>query len=243
VTTPVAAWPSVTAYKRTPFPAPTTAWREAEFCVIDLETTGLDPLVDEIISFAALQIVGGRLRLNKLRYQLIRPRRMPDAETIRIHGLRSSDLVDAPALSHVFDGLLEALTGKAMVAHVAQVERAFLDTALQAHGLRLLNPVIDTAALATELLRRRGQPAAYPIGLSPLARTLGLPVHRPHHADGDALTTAQIFLALATHLEAIEPQTVGSLQRHGNRAVRSVTGQGLPWVSSTACTRCFKLER
>jgi DNA polymerase III subunit epsilon len=218
VTTPVAASPIVTAYKRTPFPAPTTPWREAEFCVIDLEMTGLDPEVDEIISFAALQIVGGRLRLDKLCYQLIRPRRMPDAETIRIHGLRGSDLVDAPALSHVLDELLEAVTGKALVAHVAQVERAFLDTALQGHGLRLLNPVIDTAALAAELLRHRGQPAPYPIDLSLLARTLGLPVHRPHHADGDTLTTAQVFLALATHLDAIEPQTVGSLQRYGNRA-------------------------
>ena len=46
-----------------------------------------------------------------------------------------------------------------------------------------------------------------------MARGLGLPVHRPHHADGDALTTAQAFIALATHLEEFGPQTVGSLVR------------------------------
>ena len=34
-----------------------------------------------------------------------------------------------------------------------------------------------------------------------------------HHADGDALTTAQAFIALATHLDAFDPQTVGSLVR------------------------------
>ena len=38
-------------------------------------------------------------------------------------------------------------------------------------------------------------------------------MHRPHAADGDALTTAQVFLALANRLDKREPQTVGSLAR------------------------------
>ena len=202
------------AYMATPAPAPATPWREAEFCVIDLETTGLDAAVDEIVSFAALPIAGGSLRLEGFRYQLICPRRMPEAETIRIHGLRSRDLIDAPPLSAVLDGLLQALTGRVMVAHVASVEEAFLGAALRKHGLRLSNRIIDTAALACELQRRRRQPRTDPTDLSSLARGLGLPVHRPHHADGDALTTAQVFLALATHLDAFAPQTVGSLESY-----------------------------
>jgi DNA polymerase-3 subunit epsilon len=213
VTTPVVASPSRTAYERTPPPEPTTPWREARFCVIDLELTGLDPAVDSIVSFAALQIAGGRLRLNDLRYRLVRPPRMPHAETIRIHGLRSRDLAEAPTLSEVLDELLETLTGSAVVAHVAWVEQSFLDAALQIHGLRLSNPVIDTAALAAELTRRGGS-VGDKADLSSLARNLGLPVHRRHHADGDALTTGQVFLALATHLDALEPQTVGSLQKY-----------------------------
>jgi DNA polymerase III subunit epsilon len=216
--TPSVAPPLSVVYQRTSPPAPTTPWREARFCVIDLELTGLDPAVDSIVSFAALQVIGGRLRLSDLRYQLVRPTRMPDAETIRIHGLRSSDLVEAPTLSQVLDSLLEALTGNALVAHFASVETGFLDAALQTHGLRLSNPVIDTAGLAAELQRRRSAPVAGPADLSSLARSLGLPVHRPHHADGDALTTGQVFLALASHLDALEPQTVGSLERCGNRA-------------------------
>jgi DNA polymerase-3 subunit epsilon len=232
---PTFASPAVMAYRRTPPPAPTTPWRKAQFCVIDLETTGLDPEVDEIISFATLQIVGGLLRLNDARYQLIRPRCMPNAETIPIHGLRSSDLIGAPTLSKALDGLLEALAGRVLVAHVASVERGFLDAALKDRAMRLSNPVVDTAALAVELLRRRGRRVADPIGLSALARTLALPVHRPHHADGDALTAAQVFLALAAHLDALEPQTVGSLQRYGSRAHR--------WSGRPALRRLTRLTR
>ena len=49
--------------------------------------------------------------------------------------------------------------------------------------------------------------------LNDAVERLGLPAHRPHHADGDALTTAQLFIALATRLDAVAPQTVGSLAR------------------------------
>jgi DNA polymerase-3 subunit epsilon len=202
---------SVDAYLNTPMPAAATPWRDADFCAIDLETTGLDPATDEIIAFATVPITCGRVHLREADYRLVRPRRMPEAETIRIHGLRSEDLAGAPALTEVLDQLLDALTGKALVVHVATVENGFLRPVLEQAGAELRNPVIDTAELAAELFRLRREPRPERIGLTPLARTLGLPVHRPHEADGDALTTAQVFLALATQLEAIEPQTIGSL--------------------------------
>jgi DNA polymerase III epsilon subunit-like protein len=73
-------------------------------------------------------------------------------------------------------------------------------------------------------LRRGGDPstviAVSSPGLSGLARSLGLPVHRPHHADGDALTTAQVFIALATHLDGFRAQTLGSLEAIGRPPAR-----------------------
>ena len=38
----------------------------------------------------------------------------------------------------------------------------------------------------------------------------------PHHALADALSTAQVFIALASRLDTIEPQTVGSLVAAGS---------------------------
>jgi DNA polymerase III subunit epsilon len=203
------------AYERAALPGNSTPWREVPFTVVDLETTGLDPSRDEIISFATVTVSGGKVRVGDALYELVRPRRMPDADTIRIHGLREADLAEAPPLQERIDGLLEALIGTAIVAHVAAVERGFLSVALRKEGLHLRNPVVDTALLDRELLRLRRQAPSDrdPIALSDLARGLGLPVHRPHHADGDALTTAQAFIALATHLDSFEPQTLGTLER------------------------------
>ena len=119
------ASPAAHAYESTPEPAPSTPWRDATFSVIDLELTGLDPAVHEIVSFATVTVTGGTVRLADARYRIVRPRRMPDAASVRIHGLRESDLAAAPPLEEVLDDLLEALTGRVLVAHVARVEEGF----------------------------------------------------------------------------------------------------------------------
>lgn len=229
-------------YRDIPFAVDSTPWREVTYSVIDLELTGLDPSVDEIISFATVTVADGKILLQDAQYELVRPIRMPQADTIRIHGLRETDLAEAPPLSEVLDGLLEALTGRALVAHVAAIETGFLRAALEPRGLRLRNPIVDTAALAVELsrLQRRPPPAEDDAasagvavsspGLGDVARSLGLPVHRPHHADGDALTTAQAFIALATHLEAFEDPVrlrwlEGLSERDGGYAGPGVIGR------------------
>jgi DNA polymerase-3 subunit epsilon len=192
---------------------PRTPWREARFCVVDLETTGLDPGRDEIISYAAIPVEEGRVRPAGLVAGIARPTRMPPPETIRIHGLRPADLEDAPPLEAVLDELLEAMADRVLVAHVAAVETAFLGRALRNRGEELRGPVVDTARMAHAVLGGGDHAPA----LDDLASHLGLPVHRRHHAEGDALTTAQVFLALATRLDRRRPQTVRSLSRAGRR--------------------------
>jgi DNA polymerase-3 subunit epsilon len=218
------------AYRDAAIPGGRTPWREVVFSVIDFETTGLDPATDEIISFATVTVAGGTVRPGDARYELVRPSRMPGADTIRIHGLREADLEGAPTLPDRIGVLLEAITGRALVAHVASVERGFLEAALSDVGLALRNPMIDTAEVDRELRSLRRDPARHdPIGLSEMAQALGLPVHRRHHADGDALTTAQAFIALVTHLDGFKPQTLGSLEtlsrQPGTGRLRALLGR------------------
>ena len=139
------------AYVETLMPDPSMRWSEVSFAALDFETTGLDPSRDEIISFATIPVEGGRVRLSDSRYSLVRPARMPDGDSIRIHGLRPADLEDAPPLDDELDELLAALTGRVVIAHVAAVERGFLSAALERRALELRNPIVDTAALAAEL--------------------------------------------------------------------------------------------
>ena len=129
-----------------------------------------------------------------------------------VHKLRSVDLHQAPALDEAIDGLLKTLAGRVPVFHTAMVERTFLGKELRRRRLRLPSDA-DTEVAGPRMAAPRATASAPPsLPLSRLATVLGQPAEDPHHALGDALTTAKAFIALASHLDAESPQTVGSLQ-------------------------------
>jgi DNA polymerase III subunit epsilon len=201
------------AYAQARPPGRRTPWREAGYCVVDLELSGLDPRSGEIISFGALPLDAGRVRLDGAVAGLVRPTRPLEEAAIRVHGIRAGDLAGAPALEDALDPLLALMAGRVLVAHHATVERTFLGLALRRLGVRLRGPVLDTAVLARIWLAERDGELPAQMGLGGLARACGLPVHSPHTAIGDALTTAQLFLVTVSQLDAREPQTVGRLTR------------------------------
>jgi DNA polymerase-3 subunit epsilon len=195
------------------------SWRTADLVVIDVETTGLDLGSDRVISYAAVPVEQGQIRPGGTVYQLVNPGRPLGEESVRIHGILAADLADAPSGKEAFAPLAAAVRGHLPVAHAAWVERAFLGRALRAHRVRLPRRMLDTAALYRLLLIIRDGRDPGPPALRALATELGLPVHAPHHARGDALTTAQAFLALATHLEALGRGSIRSL-RSAERIIR-----------------------
>jgi len=83
--------------------------------------------------------------------------------------------------------------------------------------VRFRGPVIDTFQVARVLAGLSGRRET-PRALTDLVSSLGLPSHRPHVALGDALTTAQLFVALATMLDATTRETVASLAGARRRA-------------------------
>jgi DNA polymerase-3 subunit epsilon len=190
-----------------------TPWRRASFVAVDLELTGLDPRRDEVLAFAAVPIDGGRVTVGGTVTGLVRPQASPPPASIEIHGLRAADLAEAPPAPEALAPLVAALDGRVPVAHTASVERRFLRPRLRPLGFAFPRRIVDTAVLWRALCIARGEGDPGWCALSEVAAGLRLPAHRPHVAEGDALTTAQAFLALATHLEGSRRVTVRALTR------------------------------
>jgi DNA polymerase-3 subunit epsilon len=200
------------AFADTARPSDQTAWREAGWCAIDLEMTGLDPRTEEIIAIGAVPIVDGRVVLGGGMYTLVRASKRSQHGAVLVHKLRLADVADAPPLSEALDRLLELLAGRVPVFHTAAIEVRFLERQFARRRVRL-PAAADTEALGRRWLQHRDGAAADGLSLGRLAAALGQPAEVPHHALGDALTTAQVFIALATLLDSVAPQTVGSLLR------------------------------
>jgi DNA polymerase-3 subunit epsilon len=205
------------AYAQARLPSMGTSWREAHYCVVDLELSGLDPRRNEIVAFGALPIDGGRVRLDGAEAGLVRPTAPLAESAIRVHGIRAADLADAPPIAEALGPLLHAMAGRVLVAHHAAIERAFLRVALRGLGLRLRGPVLDTAVLARVWLAERDGELPARMTLAQLAAACGLPVHSPHTATGDALTTAQLFIVAVSQLDARKPETLRRLAHAESR--------------------------
>jgi DNA polymerase-3 subunit epsilon len=177
-----------------------TTWREASFAVVDLETTGLDPRTHEVLSVGVVPVDSGRIVLGRSFYRTVRPRVAPESRTVVIHGIRPADAAAARPADEVAPELVEQLGDRILVAHVADIESGFLTAWLRDVSYQP-GRVVDTDILARLVISRRGGPLVEThVGLGAAAAHFGLPEHRRHHALGDALTTAQLFLATASLL-------------------------------------------
>lgn len=218
----------IESYLAAPRPDEHLPWRLVPYSVLDIETTGLNCKRDSVLSVGLVDIDEGRIRMDKQWYTLVRP---PDdvvvpAESIRIHGLLRDDVATAPTFQEILPDLLSRLSGRVLVVHYAPIDVNFLNRALrQQWKVSLRGPAIDTILLAQMVYDYErwssGEYAASQnaTALSTLAQKSGIPIHAHHNALGDAITTAQLFLAQATRIEQFGSSTLRKLLR-GGRCLR-----------------------
>ena len=170
--------------------------RPAKLLAMDLELTGLDPDADSIVSVAWVPVRDGRVLLSAAAHLLVRSPE-PVGASATIHQLRDCDLHDGAPLEQALAELLEQLRDHTMLLH-GGVDLPFLNRACRKHfGAPLPVPVIDTALVERKRRERRHQPIGKgDLKLGNLRQVYGLPRYRPHDALGDAVATAELYLAM-----------------------------------------------
>lgn len=169
---------------------------QAEFAVVDIETTGFSPTRDAIVEIAVVHLSCGsepELALDTL----VDPR-YPHSASLRgreVHGIAPDDLVGAPTIEELAPELWNTLAGRVVVAHNASFDLGFLELAYTRMGATFRPPYVCTLALAKLL----GTGSAR--GLDQLAAGLGLSRAARHAAAEDAALTAFV---LESQLGALE---------------------------------------
>jgi DNA polymerase-3 subunit epsilon/CBS domain-containing protein len=163
---------------------------------LDTETTGLDPARAHIVEIAAVRIGGGRLDAAGALRRLVRPGGPIPPEASRIHGIDDAAVADALLFDAVWPEFADFIGGSLLVGHTVGFDLAVLKTECATAGLAWRAP----RTLDTRLLAELVQPNLAGFTLDQLAAWLGVAVENRHSALGDAVTTAQIFLALLPKL-------------------------------------------
>ncbi|HKK98877.1 MAG TPA: exonuclease domain-containing protein, partial [Desulfotignum sp.] len=137
--------PRLKAYYRAAHIPGHTPVKQVKFLALDMETTGLDPKTDAIISVGFLPLFHDRILCSGARYWVVRPDHpIPDIQTT-IHGITHTRMHTCPDFSTILEPLLQAMAGRVVLVHYHHIERHFLDrTVLDTTGDTLVFPVVDT---------------------------------------------------------------------------------------------------
>ncbi|WP_233402531.1 3'-5' exonuclease [Marinomonas transparens] len=180
--------------------------QDTPLLALDLETTGLDPKKDEIISLGLIPFNSQIIRCNGAKYWMAKPEHSLHADSVTIHEITHSELAKAPPLSSILEGVLKALTKQVVVVHCVAIERQFLLAAsMEVYGYPLYFPVIDTMGIERQVLhkpwwKRFGKPPSLRLDAS--RQRYHLPRYKAHHALTDALSSAELLQAqIAYHLD------------------------------------------
>ncbi|HYO85890.1 MAG TPA: exonuclease domain-containing protein [Dermatophilaceae bacterium] len=201
-------------YLSVPFPDLGTPATELPMLAVDVETTGLDPAKDRLLSVGFVPLQGLRIELSGAAHLVVRTHGGVGQSAV-VHGLTDDVLADGEDLETIVPELLRALRGRVMLAHVADIEEGFLTAACQ----RLFGSPFHCLSLDTMQLQERVNGAAWnaaPTGSLrlPAARArFRLPRYRSHEALTDALACAELYLAQVALLSGGAPMTLKQLRR------------------------------
>lgn len=185
-----------------PTVGPDTPFKQVPIVSLDLETTGLDPRRDQIVSMGLVEMQGDAIRIDSAWHQLIRVRGELPQQSVVIHNITDDQVAHGKPIEEVLPYLLQRLAGKVMLAHYKAVEQNFLNAICrELYGAPLVMPIVDTLQLGLrvfELQNHTIQPND--LRLFNLRPRYNLPHYRAHNALTDALATAELLLALATEI-------------------------------------------
>lgn len=166
---------------------------EAEFTVVDVETTGLSPEQgDRICEIALVRFTRTRAYVDGLD-TLINPGRPVSPGASRVNRLTDTQLRAAPRFAQIAGEVRRLIDGAILVAQNAAFDYGFLRT--ECPGLSPRG-VVDTIALVKALAP--GLPA---YNLDALAKHFDLPVAERHQALADAKLAQAVFLRVLEGLD------------------------------------------
>jgi DNA polymerase III subunit epsilon len=190
---------------------------------VDVETSGLDPYRDRLISIGAVGLTTSLLQFEDSFKVVLRQPRASPGQNIVVHGIDGTTQL---AGTHPADALIAWLrfSRKApLVGFHADFDRIVLARAMQEElGMALENQWIDAAMLLPALF-----PARNAETLDEWTKLFAIENHARHDALADAVATAQLLqvaLAEAARHRILTLRALGQLEKDHRWLVQSMRG-------------------
>ena len=171
----------------------------SEFVVVDVETTGRDAKIADLIEIGAVKIRDGRVVDTFT--TLVNPARTIFG--VQMHGITDADVAGAPVASEAVAKFAKFAGDAPLVGHNVGFDLAFLDQAAGQPGKFTAAPSFDSLTIV-----REGYPDLESYKLGDVARFFGISMENAHRGLADAQATAEVLIKIAGDL----PNRIETLQ-------------------------------
>ena len=159
--------------------------KEVNFVAIDVETTGLSPVYNELIEISAIKYE--KAKKKDIFSTLIKPKKEISDTITNITGITNEMVKNAPNIEQVMPELIDFIGDYPIVAHNANFDYSFLQNNSQKSFSK--NKVIDTVAISRKML-----PSLPNHKLNTVSKYIGIEEDGFHRAEFDCECCAKIYI-------------------------------------------------
>ncbi len=167
---------------------------DGEYCVLDLETTGLSFRTEKITEVGIIKIKNGEV-VDEFEC-FVNPEKPIPQEVVEVTHITDEMVKDAETIDKVIPKIIDFIGDSVLVAHNADFDIGFLKHNFAEYGYELNNTYIDTLRLAKVIFPDMKK---YKLGM--IAEKLGIEVIVAHRALDDVKTLVAVFNVMIEKLK------------------------------------------
>lgn len=168
---------------------------EAEYSVLDVETTGLTPRYNGIIEIGIVKVKG--LKIVDKFSSIVNPGRPIPYYISEFTGITDDDTYNAPLFEDLADDVLKFISGSVFTAHNLSFDRSFINKEF----LMIEREKPDSPQLCTLKLAKRIHPELKSKSLRSLCQHHNVKLLNAHRALPDAEATAHVLIKMLKEIK------------------------------------------
>ncbi|MFO7448199.1 MAG: exonuclease domain-containing protein [Ignavibacteriaceae bacterium] len=168
---------------------------EAEFCIVDVETTGGSPRFGSIIEVGLVKVVNSKI-VDRF-HTLVNPGRDVPYYITSLTGITNDDVYNAPFFEEIADSVSQFISNDILTAHNLSFDKSFLRREFIYSGRE--EP--ENVSLCTLKIARRIYPALRSKSLGSVCRHLSIINPQAHRALPDAEVTAHVLIKMLREIK------------------------------------------
>ena len=174
---------------------------DTEYCVFDLETTGISHLTEKITEIGIIKIKNGEI-IDTFEC-FVNPEKPIPPEVVEVTHITDDMVKDAETIDKVMPKVLEFMGNSVLVAHNADFDIGYMKYNCEQLGLPFNNTHIDTLRLAKAIFPEFSR---YKLGF--IADKLGIKVEVAHRALDDVKTLVAVFKEMIERAKDRDAKTI-----------------------------------